>query len=113
MPSTGAGMGRLPANSYKQVRKAALLAFAPVAFELMTGIFEIASFLWIEFGLGSADFADQEMEVGRLFFVPDKSGKREFLDGHQIPPGGKHSRVSRRIFWTGGFHAPVFDFGEG
>ena len=71
-----------------------LLALAPVAFELMPGILELAGFMRIELCFGTADFADKEMEVGRLFFVPDKSGEREFLDGHRIPPRGKHSKTA-------------------
>jgi hypothetical protein len=77
-----------------QIRKeeARLLALAPVAFELMTGILEVARFMRIELRFGTADFADKDMEVGRLFFVPDKSGERKFLDGHRIPPRAKHSK---------------------
>jgi hypothetical protein len=69
-----------------------LLAFAPVAFELMTGIFEFARFVRIEFGLGSANLTNEDVEVGRMFKVPDESGKREFLYRHRVPPCGKHSK---------------------
>ena len=41
-----------------------LLALAPVAFELMTGILELAQFMRIELRFGTADFADKDMEVG-------------------------------------------------
>lgn len=85
------GDGEVTGAVITQIRKngARLLALAPMAFQLMTGIFEIAGFMRIELGLGPADFADKDVEVRRLFFVPDKSGKREFLDGHRIPPGGR------------------------
>lgn len=73
-------------------KAARLLPFAPVALELMAGIFELARFLGIEFGLGSADFTNKDVEVGRTFLVPDESGKREFLYRHRVPPCGKHSK---------------------
>ena len=69
-----------------------LLAFAAVTFEFVAGIFELARFLGIEFGLGSADFTNKNVEVGRTFLVPDESGKREFLNRHRLPPCRKHSK---------------------
>ena len=63
-----------------------LLAFAPVAFDLMTGVVEVARFFGIEFGLCTADFTYEDVEVGEDFFVPYKSWKKEFLGGHSVPP---------------------------
>jgi hypothetical protein len=60
-----------------------LLAFAAVAFDLMPGVFKVSGFLRVEFSLGSADFANQCVEVIRVLFVPDERGKDEFLDGHR------------------------------
>jgi hypothetical protein len=59
------------------------LAFAAVAFDLVAGVFEVSGFAGIEFGLGSADFANECVEVNRVLFVPDERGKDEFLDGHR------------------------------
>ena len=73
-----------------------LLAFAPVTFELVAGIFELARFLWIEFGLGTANLTNKAVEVGRMFLVPDESGKRGFLYRHRVPPCGKHSKYPGR-----------------
>ena len=42
--------------------------------------------------LVSADFAYEQVEVGKFFDVPDESGKTELLDGHHIPPAAEHSR---------------------
>jgi hypothetical protein len=47
----------------------------------MAGVFNVAGLFRIELGFGSADFANESVEVGRLFLVPDE-GKHEFLDGH-------------------------------
>jgi hypothetical protein len=57
-----------------------------MAGELVAGIFEFARFLRIELGFRSADLANEEVEVGRAFLVPDESGKRQVLYRHRFPP---------------------------
>jgi hypothetical protein len=81
-----------------------------VAFELMTGVLELARFMRIELRFDTADFADQDMEVGRQFFVPDKSGERKFLDGHRILLGPSIARLAvvHRFIW--GTPAPGWQF---
>ena len=75
-----------------------LLPFTTVAFELMAGMIEVARFFGIVLGLCTANFAYQNMEVGEDFFVPDESGKQEFLERrHSLPPAesiakGRHLR---------------------
>ena len=63
-----------------------LLILAPVMLDLMKGVFKVAGFKRIELGFGSADFADQDLEVGRLGVALDESGKSELLGWHRIPP---------------------------
>jgi len=65
---------------------ARLLALASVTLNLMAGLLEVARLLGIELGLGSADFANENMEVGEDFVVSDKSWKSEFLNCHSVPP---------------------------
>jgi hypothetical protein len=66
----------------------------------MAGLFKIARLVGIEVGLGSADFAYQQVEVRKLFSVPDKSGKREFLDRHRLPPARS---IAGRVEENGNF----------
>jgi hypothetical protein len=76
-----------------------LLSLAPVTFDLMAGVLEFTGFLRIEFSFRSADIADQGVEVGRLFRVPDE-GKHDFVDWHLDLLCAEHIRsgiVKRRI----------------
>jgi len=75
--------------------RATLLALAPVALDLMAGLLEVARLFGIEFGLCSADFANENMEVGEDFIASDKSWESEFLDGHSTPPA---ERIARPAF---------------
>ena len=81
--------------------RATLLALAPVALDLMAGLLEVARLFGIEFGLCSADFANENMEVGEDFIASDKSWESEFLDGHSTPPAesiAKGRRSRSRFF---------------
>jgi hypothetical protein len=69
-----------------------LLAFAPVPFDQVSGLFKISRRVGIEVGFRSADFTYKQVEVGKFFDVPDESGKTEVLGEHRIPPAAEHSR---------------------
>jgi hypothetical protein len=77
--------------------KAPLLAFAAVAFDLMSRFLEVAGLFRIEFSLGSADLANQCVEVVRVLFVPDERRKDEFLNGHRDLLWAQHTRGSAQI----------------
>jgi hypothetical protein len=79
-----------------------LLAFAPVALNLIASLLESAKFIGIELSFCSADFANQDVEVGEDLIVPDKSRKSKFLDWHSVPPAESITKgrdFGSRFFW--------------
>lgn len=57
----------------------------------MPGVFQIAGLLGIEFRFCTANFADEDMEVSRLFLVPDE-GEHRFLNWHHNLLCAEHTR---------------------